>query len=51
MGSRMCSGPVEQLRPMTSMPMPSRMASAALMSVPSNMRPVVSSVTWAWIGK
>ena len=25
MGSRMCSGPVEQLRPMTSMPMPSRM--------------------------
>ena len=30
MGSRMCSGPVEQLRPMTSMPMPSRMASAAV---------------------
>ena len=43
--------PVEQLRPITSIPMPSRMARAALTSVPSSMRPVVSSVTCAWIGR
>ena len=31
--------------------MPSRMASTAAISVPSSMRPVVSSVTWAWMGR
>ena len=50
MGSRIRSGPVEQFSPMTSMGSASRMASTPLMSVPSSMRPVVSSVTWAWMG-
>ncbi len=49
-GWRMCSGPVEQFSPMTSTPSATRTVAAAAMSVPSSMRPLVSSVTWAWMG-
>ena len=49
--SRMSSGPVEQLRPMTSTFSASSVASAALMSVPSSILPPLgSSETDAWIG-
>ena len=47
-GSRMCSGPVEQLRPMTSTRSAWSTVAAAAMSVPRSMRPEVSRVTWAW---
>ncbi len=47
----MKSGPVEQFIPITSMGSFSRMVSTAEMSVPSSMRPVVSSVTCACMGK
>jgi hypothetical protein len=43
--SRIRSGPVEQLRPMMSTRIASRVASAPRMSVPSSMRPEGSSVT------
>ncbi len=46
--ARMCSGPVEQLRPITSTRSASSVTIAAPMSVPSSMRPAVSSVTCAW---
>ena len=36
---RMASGPVEQLMPMISIPIPSSIANTALISVPSSMRP------------
>ena len=39
-------GPVAQLSPMKSMPSGSRAVSAAPISVPSSMVPVVSTVTW-----
>ena len=49
--SRMSSGPVEQLRPMTSTLSASSVASAAEMSVPSSILPPLgSSETLAWIG-
>ena len=49
--SRMSSGPVEQLRPMTSTFNASSVASAAVMSVPSSILPPLgSSETLAWIG-
>ena len=49
--SRMSSGPVEQLRPMTSTSSASSVASAAEMSVPSSILPPLgSSETEAWIG-
>ena len=49
--SRMSSGPVEQLRPITSTFSASSVASAALMSVPSSILPPLgSSETEAWIG-
>ena len=49
--SRMSSGPVEQLRPITSTFSASSVASAALMSVPrSILPPLGSSETLAWIG-
>ena len=49
--SRMSSGPVEQLRPMTSTFSASSVASAAEMSVPSSILPPLgSSETEAWIG-
>ena len=41
--SRMSSGPVEQLRPMTSTFSASSVASAALMSVPSSILPPLGS--------
>ena len=47
----MSSGPVEQLRPITSTFSASSVASAALMSVPSSILPPLgSSETEAWIG-
>ena len=47
----MSSGPVEQLRPMTSTLSASSVASAAQMSVPSSILPPLgSSETEAWIG-
>ena len=49
-GSRMCSGPVEQLSPSTSTPNDSSVVIALAMSVPNNMRPLVSSVTCACTG-
>ena len=49
--SRMSSGPVEQLRPMTSTSSASSVASAALMSVPSSILPPLGSrETEVWIG-
>ena len=49
--SRMSSGPVEQLRPMTSTLSASRVASAALMSVPSSILPPLGRrLTDVWIG-
>ena len=49
--SRMSSGPVEQLRPMTSTFSASSVASAALMSVPSSILPPLGSrLTLVWIG-
>ena len=49
--SRMSSGPVEQLRPITSTLSASSVASAALTSVPSSILPPLgSSETLAWIG-
>ena len=49
--SRMSSGPVEQLRPMTSTSSASSVVSAALMSVPSSILPPFGSrETEAWIG-
>ena len=36
--------------PSTSMPIPERMAITALICVPSSMRLLASSVTWAWMG-
>ena len=51
MASRMSSGPVEQLRPITSTASPSSVASTAEMSVPSSILPPLgSSETEAWIG-
>jgi len=47
LGSRMCDGPVEQFSPMTSIGSASSVAHTALMSVPSSMRPVTSSVACA----
>jgi hypothetical protein len=49
-GSYISTGPVAQLRPMTSMPSVLSAVMAAPISVPGNMRPVISMVTWAWIG-
>ena len=46
----MCEGPVEQFKPITSIGSASSVAHTALMSVPSSMRPVTSSVACAWIG-
>jgi hypothetical protein len=46
----MCSGPVEQFRPMTWIGSASSVTRTAPTSVPSSMRPVVSRLTWAWIG-
>ena len=46
-GSRMCDGPVEQLSPMTSIGNASSVAQTELMSVPSSIRPVTSSVACA----
>ena len=47
----MSSGPVEQLRPITSTFSASSVASAAEMSVPSSILPPLgSSETEAWIG-
>ena len=49
--SRMSSGPVEQLRPMTSTFSASSVASAALMSVPSSILPPLGRrLTEVWIG-
>ncbi len=48
--SRMCSGPVEQLSPITFTPNPSKIATTAVMSVPSSILPFTSRVTCAWIG-
>ena len=49
--SRMSSGPVEQLRPMTSTFSASSVASAALMSVPSSILPPFGQqLTLVWIG-
>ena len=49
--SRMSSGPVEQLRPMTSTCSASSVASAALMSVPSSILPPLGRrLTDVWIG-
>ena len=49
--SRMSSGPVEQLRPMTSTFSASSVASAALMSVPSSILPPLGRrLTLVWIG-
>ena len=51
MASRMSSGPVEQLRPITSTLSASSVASTALMSVPSSILPPWgSSDTLHWIG-
>src|SRR6266550_3344346 len=50
MGSRMCSGPVEQFRPITSTLSASSVVIALAMSVPRSMRPLTSSVTWVWRG-
>ncbi len=44
-GSRMCSGPVEQFSPITSTANDSSVVSELAMSVPSSIRPLVSSVT------
>ena len=44
-GSRKCSGPTEQLTPITSARIPCRIASTAPTSVPSSIRPVTSSAT------
>ena len=46
----MCSGPVEQFSPMTSTRSASSVVIALAMSVPSSMRPLVSSVTCACTG-
>ena len=46
----MCSGPVEQLSPSTSISSASIVVIALAMSVPSSIRPLVSSVTCAWTG-
>ena len=49
--SRMSSGPVEQLRPMTSTSSASSVASAAEMSVPSSILPPLGRrLTLAWMG-
>ena len=49
-GSRICSGPVEQLRPTISTLSATSVFITAAISVPSSMRPLVSSETCAWIG-
>jgi len=46
-GSRMCSGPVEQLSPITSTLSDSSVVIALAMSVPSSIRPLTSSVICA----
>ncbi len=49
--SLISAGPVAQLRPITSMPSGSRATSAAPISEPSSIVPVVSTVTCAMIGR
>src|ERR1019366_1826662 len=46
-GSYISTGPVAQLRPITSMPSGLNAVIAAPISVPGSMRPVSSIVTWA----
>ena len=49
-GSNISDGPVAQLRPITSTSIACRATRAAPISVPGNMVPVSSMVTWHWIG-
>ena len=49
--STISAGPVAQLSPIMSMPRGSNAVSAAPMSEPSSMVPVVSMVTWEMIGR
>ena len=49
-GSYISTGPVAQLRPMTSMPSGLSAVIAAPISVPGSIRPVSSMVTCAWMG-
>ena len=48
--SLISAGPVAQLRPIMSIPSGSSAVSAAPISLPSSMVPVVSTVTWVMIG-
>ena len=50
-GSNISAGPVAQLSPITSTSMASRAHRAAPISVPGNMVPVSSMVTWVWMGR
>ncbi len=49
--SLISAGPVAQLSPMRSMPSGASAVSAAPISVPSSIVPVVSTVTWANTGR